>query len=370
MSIGRHMRSTTRRLSGTALLAAVLISLGCQRPGCADGARPHGQHSVDRGNAPSTDDRSQKPSSDAPQQPVDAPDEAADPADSASSPHQWSEGDGIDKAFTGHLARGDWRLMGFATSDTDSAETDDAGDGVDVIVARGGAALRRPIESCDGFFAAIRQHDSPRQSGPPDFELTLDFGRVRFQDRVIFDLNDQFCAPVEPGASPASADQITGSLRLLSQVGPIVTVESIESRSQKERLPRLSTQWSTIDLRTGQPAAWAALLDEQSLLEALQSASAVTQTNVADRVKRASTLEQAISAFENTWGVFGGWAFHSWDPDAGRAVIHVAYHTGNVRGRPARLSRMQLTVAPREQHRHLFDKARGGDQGFLMDERR
>jgi hypothetical protein len=369
LSIRHPHRSFIKRLLWAAAIAAAAATISCEWSACGPGDRHAPSQRVSEPQAEPNKDGSTTGSDDSTHEPTPPEREATD-ADAA--PPEWSEGDGVDEAFTGHLARGDWRLVGFATSDVEGGEEDDVAERIEVIVDRGepdARPLREPIESCDDFFAKVRQHRPTQQSGPAGFELTFDFGRARFGEHVLFDLQDELCAELEP-AGEAKVDQITGSQRLLSQVGPIVSVERIESRSQKRHLPRLSAQWSTVDLRTNKPAGWAALVTEDSLLEALQDSPAIAQSKAARRVARAGSLDAAISAIDSSWGVFGGWAFHSWDPDRDRAVIHVAFYDKKTRKKPPRLRKLALTAAPRDEHRHFFDKARAGDAGFLMDDRR
>jgi hypothetical protein len=239
------------------------------------------------------------------------------------------------------------------------------------------------VASCAQLYGLIRSNSRPRQLGSKEHPVLIDFGLMRSGDQVLFDEASAWCheGSTEVAASELSSgdtalpegqvcageqcstDYTARTYRLLSLVGPILSLEESQSAAQGGGPPYHGQDWRSFDVRSGKAAHPLDLLEPKSLERALRADPVVRE-----RLGRALTsLRGAREILEKLLPERGlqGFAFQEYDRKKKQVALRIAFHPDVAGLAPNEISQIGLWVSPQAEARRYFEQAAAGEGFFL-----
>ncbi|MGM0557832.1 MAG: hypothetical protein ACQEVA_15715 [Myxococcota bacterium] len=224
------------------------------------------------------------------------------------------------------------------------------------------------IASCSAFFERVRARTEPDAFGEPPFRVHAGFWQLRYDGHGIVDGAHDVCEDFCEDESARAGDFIASSLEGLSQVGPIFSYTRNTSQAEAGGAPHKSVSWGTIDLRTMQPPALDALVEPDSVLEALRSDTVIRRNETLSKaLADADTFDAAIAAMEEEIGATGAYAFHYYNARKNLVAMRIAFRQDTTDNSPDRMSQIGIWVTPRDPWVAAFQAARNAPEGgFYM----
>lgn len=198
-----------------------------------------------------------------------------------------------------------------------------------IHAAEGGAltftlldARNEPVDwspgSCAAAFRAVRARRAPVTLGQPPLAVQLNWGWVGGPGgRALVDFEATLCeaARRDPPAT------VSHELRVLSLVGPVLTLARSASEAMAGGPPYHQTTWQTIDIRDGTP------VDIRRVVEPVSLAAALRQDKVVRHLLGAEVGQAPLARMLNALMPDGQplpFAIHRVDAANGRIAVRIA----------------------------------------------
>ncbi len=217
--------------------------------------------------------------------------------------------------------------------------------------------------SCQKLYQEGRKHYRERQLGVPPWVLTVDFGLLQQGKKVIWDVS-RYCLDEEDGIG--ASDYMQEKHEVLSLVGPWLTTSTRYDEAMGGGPPYHGHGWTTIDLRTSDKSSAprkvyaTEVLEEQSLLEALQADSYLRETHP-ELLARAKSAQEILERLGET----EAFAFYDFDERTGRVAVRIGFQEEICGMCPNALTQLGFWAKPRPEVLPHLRAARKG-QGLLM----
>lgn len=174
------------------------------------------------------------------------------------------------------------------------------------------------------------------------------------------------CSALRQNAEACASDFVVRRPMLKSFVGPILSYDMATHRAERGAKPTMRHEGVVIDVRTGQPARFGALIDEDSLLNALKRDSMMRRATDPVALDAAKTLDEVWGLWRTQdFAEFGGYYFAEWDPTSGQVMMRLLYLAVAAPDDENALQEIAVWVRPKAQWRAAFEDAAQGTSGFL-----
>lgn len=300
----------------------------------------------------------------------------------------------LDARTARALARGDVRLLEFGWHVSPPGQPGARPLlAADVSVGTTGNGSRPrlfQVGTCAELYRQIRSHGQPRRLGSKEYSVRIGFGLIRAGDQVLLDDASAWChegtaeleeipsslqdmeAPSGEDALPeglvcagerCSTDYSSRSYKLLSLVGPLLSLEENRSAAQGGGPPYHGQSWRSFDLRSGKQAHPLDLVEEKSLERALR-ADPVVRERLGPMLESLGGAREILEKLLRE-DELQGFAFHAYDRKQKRVALRIAFHPDMAGMAPNEISQLGLWVTPRAEARRFFEQAAAGEGFFL-----
>ena len=212
-----------------------------------------------------------------------------------------------------------------------------------------------PFRSCQALFARLEAAAEPRTAGVDDWQITVTPTAIRHDDETIVerDCTERFHCQHAAEGQTVSLDSLVGPL-----LSYRVVDHSIPCGSDTFAAP----SYHTLDLRDGERAPLDALVEPDSLREALLEDSWVREHVPEKKRRRADSLEDLLELPYLRQLHF--YSFYDWNAETGEVAMRIwlSEYTGTWTGSH---SFVGLWVDLKPEFRQYFEAADQG-RGFLM----
>ncbi|MEM9070898.1 MAG: hypothetical protein AAGE52_20480 [Myxococcota bacterium] len=193
--------------------------------------------------------------------------------------------------------------------------------------------------------------------------VQLSLGRIR-SSTVLIDLTDELCQPFE-----YETDFRAASARVVSFVGPWVTMEIQRSEAGAGGPPYHNEEWRNVDARTGAAADVLSVVEERSLLDAL-AADPFVHEHVSDALNGVATLDDArrILSASSDYEGFRQFAFAGYDAEESKTLLRLGFKDPPTGLSPNRVRMLGLSVRVQPRWRRAFEAAARGRGLFYRRE--
>ena len=258
------------------------------------------------------------------------------------------------------------------------------------------------VERCDTFFDSVRKHQNIRTIGHGPFALKQRYGQWTYKKRVIYDRSETSCfsgrfRPERDANNDKSkqefvdnpyancgdkgicrSDAINEETRLLSLIGPILSIQIKANKSGAGGNSYPEQRWKSVDVRTGFEVNIEELVDESSLANALMSDEYVKERlkTVGTEVTRTHDWRELLhflgqGAFpdhdlpKGRRDPFPGFSFYDYDAKNDRVALRLSFDRQPHYAYSTEISQIGLWVKPSKQLRRWLLVAQKGDGFFL-----
>lgn len=234
----------------------------------------------------------------------------------------------------------------------------------EAIKASSGDGPGFAVDSCSRVIAAAHARTYKRtmsKLGVIDASVV----EIRHDGQILWS-TAPICIELRQDEKACKTDFISKLPKTYSFVGPVLshTVETAQARGGGPASSNITGY--VVDVRTGQPAKFAALIDEDSLIDGLKQDSFMRRTLNPVELDKAKTLDEIWKLWRTQdFAFFGAYYFGQWDADNGLAAMRIWYLEDNVGEEPIKLKELEIWVRPKRTWRAAFEDAASGASGFL-----
>ena len=222
------------------------------------------------------------------------------------------------------------------------------------------------IRSCRSFLERVRRRSEAAPLGAPPYRIRTNFGLARYDGHVVLDAPARTCRDFCTRES-IHGDFIGGSTRALSLVGPILSYSRETAEADAGVPPYHHQNWVSVDLRTMQTAKIDAIIESESVLDALKNDSFLRRRgDLSEKLSSADTLDAALAVLEKEFDAVGGYAFNYYNPSTNLVALRFGFRLDTAGSSKNRMSQLGLWVEPKSEWVAAFQTAREAPEGGFM----
>lgn len=220
------------------------------------------------------------------------------------------------------------------------------------------------VDSCSRVIAAAHAKTYTRVTsrvGVIDASLV----ELRHDGQPLWSI-EEACIELRQDDSACKTDFITKVPYVASFVGPVLSYKIHTAQARSGGPPSSEFTGYVTDVRTGQPAKFDALIDEDSLIDGLKRDSFMRRAVNPVELDKAKTIDEIWKLWRTQdFGYFGGYYFAEWDADNGLVAMRIWFRPDTAGNDPNDLKELGIWVRPKRTWRAAFEDAAAGKSGFL-----
>ncbi len=174
------------------------------------------------------------------------------------------------------------------------------------------------------------------------------------------------CTALRQQDNACGSDFITRRPTAMSFVGPLLSYHLATNSAVAGGTANRDNQGVALDVRTGLPAKFGALIDDDSLLNGLKRDLTMRRSVNPTALDAAKTVAAVWKLWRTEdFAFFGGYYFGAWDAENGLVAMHIWYLEDDAAMSENVLKELVVAVMPKAQWKSAFEDAASESSGFL-----
>ena len=188
---------------------------------------------------------------------------------------------------------------------------------------------------------------------------------IRHDGQVLWSVAP-LCVELRQDDAACGTDFVAKLPKTYSFVGPLLSYTVTTSEARAGGPASANIAGHVMDVRTGRPAKFGAMIDEDSLIDGLKRDSFMRRAVNPVELDKAKTLNDIWKLWRTQdFAFFGAYYFADWDADNGLAAMRIWYLEDNTGDQPNKLKELGVWVRPKRSWRAAFEDAAAKKSGYL-----